>query len=183
MTGPCNRNARPQTVVYDGRFIPSASAPASAGTVHLRSPRPATIRLFDAGGIPSIRGIEVRVHLDNGVVADIIAHSYDASSPASLAHESYAVSRASRFNEGGDSRVQARYRIHPFIGGARIEPNTAALLPENFLFEELDTRLAYGPVMWRLLAHDAGGAPVELGTIALESRVADHASAEGAGTR
>lgn len=165
-------HGHPRTVLYDGRFI------ATRGGAH-----PATIRLFDAGGVPAIRGIEVRIKLGGEACADIVAHSYDASSPVSLAHESYAVSRASRFDGTGDCAPQARYRIRPFLAGVRIDAHSAAQLPESFLFDELDARLVYGPVLWRLLAQAAGSPPVELGMIALDARVRDYGRAESAGTR
>lgn len=185
MTGERSRQVQPQTVRYEGRFIPARPEPAFARGVHLgrRSYR-ATIELFDVGGVPAIRGIEVRVHFGAGSYSDIIAHSYDASSPVSLAHESYAVSRASRFSAaGGDCAPQARCRIRPFLGGARIDPGSATQLPDTFLFDELDARLVHGPVLWRLLAQSAGSATVKLGTIALDARVRDYVPAELAETR
>ncbi|HYZ16296.1 MAG TPA: hypothetical protein VE591_07830 [Candidatus Acidoferrum sp.] len=170
MTGERIANAHPQTAVYAGRFIPMRS--------HLgRDSYPATIELFDLGGVPSIRGIEVRIVFGERNFSDIIAHSFDASSPVSLAHESYAVSRASSLRDGiGDCASQARYRIRPFIGGVRIDPQSATHLPENFLFDELDARLVHGPVLWRLLAQYDGCATVEVGTIALDARVRNNVS-------
>jgi catalase len=113
--------------------------------------------------------------------------------PTSFATESYYGVNAFRFtNRDGVSRA-ARYRVRPEVGEEHLDAAEAARRPGGFLFEELAERLSRGPARFRLLVQlaaegdpvDDGSQPwpeerrqVELGTIAVTSRLADSVAAE-----
>jgi catalase len=113
--------------------------------------------------------------------------------PSSFATESYYGVNAFRFiNREGTSR-HGRYRIRPEAGEEYLDPAEAARRPRSFLFDELAQRLSRGAARFRLLVQLAAeGDPVddssrpwpeerpqvELGTIAVTSRLADSAVAE-----
>ena len=113
--------------------------------------------------------------------------------PASFATESYYGVNAFRFtNREGVSRA-GRYRVRPEAGEEHLDAAEAARRPESFLFEELRERLLRGPARFRLLVQladegdpiDDGSLPwpegrrqVELGTIAVTSRLADSVAVE-----
>jgi catalase len=113
--------------------------------------------------------------------------------PTSFATESYYGVNAFRFtNREGASR-DVRYRVRPEAGEEHLDAAEAARRPSSFLFEELAERLSRGPARFRLLVQladegdpvDDGSLPwpeerrqVELGTIAVTSRLADSVAAE-----
>ena len=71
--------------------------------------------------------------------------------PASFARESFFAVSAFRFtNAGGVSRY-GRYRILPVPGNEYLDQAAAAAQTPNFLFEEIEQRLAKGAVRFRIL--------------------------------
>jgi catalase len=113
--------------------------------------------------------------------------------PASFATESYYGVNAFRFTSREGVSRAGRYRVRPEAGEEHLDAAEAARRPESFLFEELRERLFRGPARFRLLVQladendpiDDGSLPwpegrpqVELGTIAVTSRLADSAAVE-----
>jgi catalase len=113
--------------------------------------------------------------------------------PASFATESYYGVNAFRFTNREGVSHAARYGIRPEVGEEHLDAAEAARRPASFLFEELGERLFRGAARFRLLVQladegdpvDDGSLPwpeerrqVELGTIAVTSRLADSAAAE-----
>ncbi len=108
--------------------------------------------------------------------------------PVSFATETYYGVNAFRFvNSTGRSRF-GRYRLRPVAGEAHLDPQAAARKPVDFLFDELATRRAGGPVVFLLLAQLAdesdpatdGSRPwpeqrpqMELGTLTITQVVPD----------
>jgi catalase len=86
--------------------------------------------------------------------------------PTSFAKESFFAVSAFKFtNAAGASRF-GRYRILPVAGNEYLDAAAAAAQPPNFLFDELKTRIAAGPVKFRIviqLAQD--GDPTDDATI------------------
>jgi catalase len=86
--------------------------------------------------------------------------------PTSFAKESFFAISAFKFtNPDGKSRF-GRYRILPAAGNEYLDDATAKAQPPNFLFDELKTRIAAGPVKFRIviqLAQD--GDPTDDATI------------------
>lgn len=115
--------------------------------------------------------------------------------PISFATESYFGVNAFRFTNGqGESRY-GRYQIRPVAGEADLAEAEAAKQGPNYLFEELDKRLANGPVAFRLLVqlpnegdplNDASlvwpddRPTVEIGVLTVTNRVADSDAAQRA---
>ena len=113
--------------------------------------------------------------------------------PSSFATESYYAVNAFRFiNREGTSRP-GRYRIRPEAGEEHLDPSEAARRPGSFLFDELAQRLSRGAARFRLLVQLAaegdpvadssqpwpeGRPQVELGTLSINSAVADSAADE-----
>jgi catalase len=113
--------------------------------------------------------------------------------PVSFATESYYGVNAFRFTSRDGAGRIGRYRIRPEVGEEHLEPADAARRPGDFLFDELAERLAHGVARFRLLVQLAdNGDPVEdgtlpwpeerpqveLGSIAVTSRMADSRVAE-----
>jgi catalase len=110
--------------------------------------------------------------------------------PASFAKEKYFGLTAMKFtNKDGVSRY-GRYTIVPEPGEEHLDAATAAAKRPDYLFNELNERLAKGPIKFKItvqVAEDgdvvndatahwpAERKVVELGTIALTSTVANHA--------
>jgi catalase len=110
--------------------------------------------------------------------------------PASFAKEKYFGLTAMKFtNKDGVSRY-GRYTIVPEAGEEHLDAATAAAKGPDYLFNELNERLAKGPIKFKItvqVAEDgdvvndatvhwpAERKVVELGTIALTSTVANHA--------
>jgi catalase len=86
--------------------------------------------------------------------------------PTSFAKESFFAISAFKFtNTAGASRF-GRYRIHPVAGNEYLDDTAAAAQPPNFLFDELKTRIAAGPIKFNIviqLAQD--GDPTDDATI------------------
>jgi catalase len=71
--------------------------------------------------------------------------------PTSFAHESFFAVSAFKFtNAGGDSRF-VRYRILPVAGSEYLDAVAAGKKTPNFLFEELEQRIAKEPVKYRIV--------------------------------
>jgi catalase len=111
--------------------------------------------------------------------------------PSSFARETYFGVTAFHFtNNDGDTRF-GRYRIVPAAGNEHLDPAAAAAKGPNYLFDELQERVARGPIEFRLMVQLAEAGDVvddatihwpadrsvmELGTIALTKPVADNAA-------
>ena len=104
----------------------------------------------------------------------------------------YGVNAFRFINREGTSR-HGRYRIRPEAGEEHLDADEATRQPGSYLFDELAERLSRGSARFRLLVQLAGeGDPVadgslpwpeerpqvELGTIAVTSRVADSTASE-----
>ena len=104
--------------------------------------------------------------------------------PASYATEAYFGVNAFRFTNAAGSSKYGRYRLIPMAGESHLTAEQAEGKPKGFLLDELATRLAGGPVGFRLVvqlavdgdAIEDGSIPwpserpaVELGTIALRT--------------
>ncbi len=110
--------------------------------------------------------------------------------PASFAKEKYFGLTAMKFaNKDGVSRY-GRYTIVPEAGEEHLDAATAAAKGPDYLFNELNERLAKGPIKFKITVQVAEDSDVvndatvhwpaerkvvELGTIALTSTVANHA--------
>jgi len=108
--------------------------------------------------------------------------------PTSFARESFFGLMAMQFtNARGESRF-GRYRIVPVEGNDYLDAATLATKGPNYLFEELDARVARAPIQFRVIvelanegdvvdnatiAWPADRTQLELGTISLNARVAD----------
>jgi len=108
--------------------------------------------------------------------------------PTSFARESFFGLMAMQFtNARGESRF-GRYRIVPVEGNDYLDAATLATKGPNYLFEELDARVARAPIQFRVIvqlanegdvvdnatiAWPADRPQVDLGTISLNARVAD----------
>jgi catalase len=111
--------------------------------------------------------------------------------PSSFARETYFGVTAYHFaNKNGDTRF-GRYRLVPVAGNDHLDKAAAAAKGTNYLFDELQARIARGPIEFRLFAQLAEGGDVvddatihwpanrtllELGTISLTKPVADNAA-------
>ncbi len=115
--------------------------------------------------------------------------------PVSYATESFYGNNAFRFVNKSGEKHTGRYQILPVAGSQYLDETAANAKSPDFLGEELKTRLAAGPVKFRLLLQLAepgdqtddssvvwpdARKTVELGTIAITSLVADNAAAERA---
>lgn len=104
--------------------------------------------------------------------------------PASYATEGYFGVNAFRFTNAAGLTRYGRYQLVPLAGESHLTPEQAARQPSGFLLEELATRLAGGPVDFRLIVQLAadgdkvgdGSIPwpperptAELGTITLRT--------------
>jgi catalase len=110
--------------------------------------------------------------------------------PTSFARETFFAVTAFKFtNSSGASRL-GRFRIRPDAGTEYLSDNEAAAKSPNFLFDELDSRLARQPVKLAILVQmaepgddvtdasttwPAGRTEVPLGTITLTARVDEQA--------
>jgi len=108
--------------------------------------------------------------------------------PTSFARESFFGLMAMQFtNARGESRF-GRYRIVPVEGNDYLDAATLATKGPDYLFEELDARVARAPIQFRVIvqlanegdvvdnatiAWPADRTQLELGTITLNARVAD----------
>lgn len=111
--------------------------------------------------------------------------------PSSFARESYFGVTAMRFtNRQGKSRY-GRYRILPDAGNEHLDDATTKAKSPNYLFDELNQRIAGGPVIFRIVVqlakegdtvdnatiHWPESRPLqELGTLTLTSVVPDNAA-------
>ena len=118
---------------------------------------------------------------DNGVV------------PASFANEAFFGNNAFIFVNEKGTRQAGRYQILPVAGLKQLSDEEAKARPVNFLVDDLKTRLASGPVKFRLVVQLPNpGDPtndsslvwpedrktIDTGTISIISVVADNAAAE-----
>jgi catalase len=108
--------------------------------------------------------------------------------PSSFARENFFGITAMQFtNSSGNSRF-GRYRLVPSEGTDYLDAPALAAKSANYLFDELDSRIARTPIQFRLLVQLAEDGDVvdnatipwppertqlELGTISLNARVAD----------
>ena len=111
--------------------------------------------------------------------------------PTSYAHESYFGVTAYHFaNAAGETRF-GRYRIIPTAGNEYLDAADVAGKGADYLFDELASRIAAGPIVFRIeatLANEgdivdnatihwpADNPMVELGTLTLDAPVADNAA-------
>jgi catalase len=108
--------------------------------------------------------------------------------PASFATESYYAVNAFRFVDRKGTVRSGRYRIRPLEGEKYLSPADAAAQPPDFLFHEIEQRLAKGLATFRLYVQiaaegdrtDDGSLPwpsdrpqVELGKIEVKALVAN----------
>jgi catalase len=76
-------------------------------------------------------------------------------SPSSFARERYFGVTAMRFISANGSSRYGRYRIIPDAGVDHLDDATASSRGPNFLFDELSSRLAQGPIGFRILVQVA----------------------------
>ena len=72
--------------------------------------------------------------------------------PKSYATQAYFGNNAFVFVDGSDKKQVVRYQIEPAAGVANLESAAAAKAGENYLLEDLQKRLARGPVVFMLYA-------------------------------
>jgi catalase len=111
--------------------------------------------------------------------------------PSSFARETYFAVTAMHFANGNGETRFGRYRILPAAGNDYLDAKAAAAMGPNYLFEELQKRIAGGPIEFRLVAQLANGGDVvddatihwpadrplhELGKIVLTKPVANDAA-------
>jgi catalase len=75
--------------------------------------------------------------------------------PTSFARESYFSVTAHKFTNGDGNSKYGRYRIRPEGGNEYLDATAAAAKPPNFLFDEIASRIAKGPVKLRILVQVA----------------------------
>ena len=110
------------------------------------------------------------------------------SVPASFAKESYFAVTAFCFTNKDGASCYGRFQILPEGGNEYLDDATVKSKSENFLFEEMDTRLTSGPVKLRIVVEIAEAGDdvsdativwpanrrhVNFGTVTLTKRVAD----------
>jgi catalase len=108
--------------------------------------------------------------------------------PTSFAREAFFAVTSFRFTNAGGVSRHGRFRIRPEDGTEYLSDARAAAMSANFLFEEIDRRLARGPVRLGVFVQTAGAgddvtdssvawpegrAEVPFGTITLTARVDD----------
>jgi catalase len=108
--------------------------------------------------------------------------------PASFATESYFGVTAFRFINQGGVESHGRYRIVPVAGVSHLDDAAAAGIAPNYLFEEIEKRVASGPIEFRITVQVAGEGDVvdnatihwpedrkqvELGTLSLTAKIND----------
>lgn len=113
--------------------------------------------------------------------------------PASFATEAFFSNDAFVFVNKDGVRQAGRYQILPVAGKHHLSEDELKAKPANFLFEDLKTRLASGPINFRLVVQlpnpgDPTSDPslvwpddrktIDTGTISITSVVADSAAAE-----
>lgn len=111
--------------------------------------------------------------------------------PSSFARETYFGVTAFRFTNTEGATRFGRYRIVPTAGNEHLDASAAAAKSANYLFDELQQRIAKGPIEFRLLVQLAEPGDIvsdatihwpsdrtllELGTISLTHPVADNAA-------
>lgn len=134
--------------------------------------------------------------LDKFLVAHPIAVTFlttQKPAPASYATLSYFGVNAFRLTAADGKQVYVRYRFVPVAGEASATPETLRANGQDYLVQELPTRLAKGPVSFRWYAQiaqpgDAIDDPsvawpesrqlVELGVIRIDAMAADQAGAD-----
>jgi catalase len=110
------------------------------------------------------------------------------SIPSSFAKESYFAVTAFRFTNKEGTSCYGRFQVHPEDGNDYLDPTVAAAKGPNFLFEEIDERLAAGPVKLHIIveiAEDGDNVSdatvtwpsdrkhIDFGTLVLTERVPD----------
>ena len=113
--------------------------------------------------------------------------------PASFATESFFSNDSFIFVNKDGARQAGRYKILPVAGQHNLSDAEAKAKPDNFLMDDLKSRLAAGPITFRLVVQlpnpgDATKDPslvwpedrktIEVGTISITSTVADNDAAE-----
>jgi catalase len=113
--------------------------------------------------------------------------------PASFATESFFANDTFIFVNKAGVKQAVRYQIIPFAGQHDLSNEEAKTKPEGFLFDDLKTRLAAGPIQYHLVvqlpnAGDSTKDPsiiwpddrktIDMGTISITSVVADSSAAE-----
>ena len=71
--------------------------------------------------------------------------------PTSFARESFFAISAFKFTNAGGVSQYGRYRILPVAGNEYLDDAAAAAKTPNFLFDELNDRIAKGPVKYRIV--------------------------------
>jgi catalase len=110
--------------------------------------------------------------------------------PSSFARETYFGVTAYHFTNAAGETQFGRYRIVPSEGNKHLDAEAAAAKDPNYLFDELQERVALGPIEFRVLVQLAGAGDVvndatihwpadrtllELGTIVLTKPIPDNA--------
>ena len=108
--------------------------------------------------------------------------------PSSFAAETYFGVTAFRFTAQDGAESHGRYRILPAAGNHPLDDAAAAGIGPNYLFEEIEKRVADGPIEFRIVVQVAGDGDVvdnatihwpadrklvELGTLSLTAKIND----------
>ena len=108
--------------------------------------------------------------------------------PTSFATEAYFGVTAFRFINQDGVETHGRYRIVPVAGVSHLDDAAAAGISPNYLFEEIEKRVASGPIEFRITVQVAGEGDVvdnatihwpedrkqvELGTLSLTAKIDD----------
>jgi catalase len=90
------------------------------------------------------------------VAAAFVGRLMQKPIPASYAQSSYHAEHAFRFTAADDTSRFGRYHFVPDAGEAYLTPADGGKRGQNFLREELESRLRGGPVVFRLMLQVAG---------------------------
>jgi catalase len=90
------------------------------------------------------------------VAAAFVGRLMQRPIPASYAQSSYHAEHAFRFTAADDTSRFGRYHFVPDAGEAYLTPADGGKRGQNFLREELESRLRGGPVVFRLMLQVAG---------------------------
>lgn len=161
---PGARAVHAKGIVFEGRFIPSASAATISRAPHLQnSPVSVTVRFSDFAGIPTVsdtdplaspRGLAIRFHLPDGSNTDIVAHSFNGFPSATAAdfRDLMIAIGSSGPNAAKPTPLDNYLSSHPaaqnFLTAPKPAPASYATLPyfgvNAFAFTNVDDEVTYG---------------------------------------